>query len=97
MRTPMLPLVDIVRSSWLLADKSIDTALTTITDVFDFYGRYLVTDSGHALIIGETGYTLNYSKLDLQTLIEIGSYVPKAAFSNSCPSYVFKQCLLNQL
>jgi hypothetical protein len=54
MRTPMLPLVDIVRSSWLLADKSVDTALATITDVFDFYGRDLVADSGHALMIGET-------------------------------------------
>ena len=51
MRTPMLPLVDIVRSSWLLADKSVDTALTTITDVFDFYGRDLVADSGHTLMI----------------------------------------------
>jgi hypothetical protein len=49
MRTSMLPLVDIVRSSWLLADKSIDTTLTAITDVFDFYGRDLSADSGHAL------------------------------------------------
>ena len=62
MRTPVLPLVDIVRSSRLLADKSIDTSLTTITDVFDFYGRDLVADSGHALMIWETGAVLNYSK-----------------------------------
>ena len=62
MRTPMLPLVDIVRSSGLLGDKSVDTALTTITDVFDFYGGDVVADSGHALIIGETGSALNYSK-----------------------------------
>ena len=62
MRTSMLPLVDIVRSSWLLADKSVDTALTTITDVFDFYGRDLVANSGHALMISETGSALNYSK-----------------------------------
>jgi hypothetical protein len=61
MRTPMLPLVDIVSSSWLLADESVDTALTPITDVFDFYGEYLVADSGHALMIGETRYALNYS------------------------------------
>jgi len=47
----MLPLVDIVGSSGLLADKSIDTALTTITDIFDFYGRDLAADSGHALMI----------------------------------------------
>jgi hypothetical protein len=71
MRTPMLPLVDIVRRSGFLADKSIDTALTTITDVFDFYGRDLVADSGHALIIGETRYALNYSKPDLKALIKI--------------------------
>ena len=79
MRTSMLPLVDIVRSSWLFADKSVDTALAPITDVFYFYGRDLVADSGHALMIGESRYLLNYSKLDLQTLIEIGSYVPFAA------------------
>jgi hypothetical protein len=54
----MLPLEDIVRGSWLLADKTIDTPLTTITtitNVFDFYGSDLVADSGHALMIGETG------------------------------------------
>jgi hypothetical protein len=65
MRTPMLPLVDIVRSNWLLADKSVDTALAPITDVFDFYGRDLAANSGHALMIGETGYTHNYSTLNL--------------------------------
>jgi hypothetical protein len=75
MRTLMLPLVDIVRSSWFLADKSVDTSLTTITDVFDFYGRDLVSNSGHGLMIGETRYGLNYSKLDRQTLIETGSFV----------------------
>ena len=47
MRTPMLPLVDIVRSSWLLTDKSVDTPLTSITDVFDFYSRDLAANSGH--------------------------------------------------
>ena len=77
MRTPMLPLVDIVGSSGLLADKTVDTALATITDVFYFYGGDLVADLGHALMIGETRYALNYLKLDLQTLIEIGGYVPK--------------------
>jgi hypothetical protein len=55
----MPPLVDIVRSSGLLADKSVYTALTTITDVFNFYGRDLAADSGHVLIIGETGRRLN--------------------------------------
>ena len=30
MRTPMLPLVDIVRGSWLLADESVDAALIEI-------------------------------------------------------------------
>ena len=64
MRTPMLPLVDVVGRSWLLADELIDTAFTPITDVFDFFGRDLVADSGHTLMIGETRYLLNYSKLD---------------------------------
>ena len=54
MRTSMLPLVDIVRSRWLLADKSVDTPFTTITDVFDFYGRDIVSDLGHGLMIGES-------------------------------------------
>jgi hypothetical protein len=62
MRTSMLPLVNIVRSDRLLADKSVDTTFTTITDVFDFYGRDIVTDSGHGLMIWETGYTLNLPK-----------------------------------
>ena len=61
MRTPMLPLVDIVRSSWFLADKTVDTTLTTITGIFDFYDRDLAADSGHTLMIGETRYALNYS------------------------------------
>jgi hypothetical protein len=73
----MLPLVDIVRSSGFLADKTVDTALATITDVFYFYGGDLSADSGHGLMIGETRYALNYSTLDLQTLIETGSLVPK--------------------
>ncbi len=76
MRTAMLPLVDVVRSDRLLADKSVDTALATITDVFYFYGQDLSADSWHGLMIGETRYALNYSTLDLQTLIETGSYVP---------------------
>jgi hypothetical protein len=61
MRTAMLPLVDIVRSDRLLADKSVDTTFTSIADVLDFYGRDLAVDSGHTLMIGEAGYTLNYS------------------------------------
>jgi hypothetical protein len=72
MRTPMLPLVDIVRRSWLLADKTIDTPLTPITDVFNFYGRNLMSDSGHTLMVGETGYALNYSNLDIRTSMKIG-------------------------
>jgi hypothetical protein len=51
MRTSVLPLVDIVRSSGLLADKTIDTALATVTDVFNLYGRDLAADSGHDLMI----------------------------------------------
>ena len=66
MRTSMLPLVDIVRSSGLLADKSVDTALTSITDVFDFNGRDLAANSRHALIIEETGRRLNHDRQDFQ-------------------------------
>ena len=44
MRTSMLPLVDVVRSDRLLADKAVDASLTTITDVFDFYSRDLAAE-----------------------------------------------------
>jgi hypothetical protein len=50
MRTSMLPLVNIVRSDGFLADETVDAALTSITDVFDFYSRDLVTNSGHPLM-----------------------------------------------
>jgi hypothetical protein len=76
MRTSMLPLVDIVRSSGFLADKAVDTALTPIADVFNFYSKDLAVDSGHALMIRESRCLLNYSKLDLQKSMEIGGYVP---------------------
>ena len=69
MRTPMLPLVDIVRSSGLLADKTVDTALTSITDIFDFNGRDLATNSGHDLIIEETGRRLNHVRQDFQKAV----------------------------
>ena len=72
MRTPVLLLVDIVRGNRLLAAKAVDTSFASITDVFDFYSRDLVADSGHALMIRETGYALNYSKLDRKTSMEIG-------------------------
>jgi hypothetical protein len=62
MRTSMLPLVDVVRSDWLLADKPIETTLASIANIFDFYSRDLVADSGHTLMIGETGYALNPPK-----------------------------------
>jgi hypothetical protein len=55
MRTAMLPLVDVVGCNGPLADKPVDTALTSITNVFDFYGRDLAADSGHTLMIRETG------------------------------------------
>ena len=69
MRTPMLPLVDIVRSSGLLADKTVDTALAAITDVFDFYSRDLATNSGHDLIIEETGRRLNHDRQHFQKAV----------------------------
>ena len=55
MCTPVLPLVYVVRGFWFLADQAIDAALATITDVLDFYSRDLVADSGHGLMIEETG------------------------------------------
>ena len=36
MRTSMLPLVDVARGNWFLADKAVDITLTPITGVFDF-------------------------------------------------------------
>ena len=68
--------MDVVRRSRLLADESVDTSLASIANVFDFYSRDPMANSGHVLMIGETGYTLNYSKLDLQTSIGTGGYVP---------------------
>jgi hypothetical protein len=47
MGTAMPPLVDIVRSDGLLADESVDTAFTTITDVLDLYCWDISSDSGH--------------------------------------------------
>ena len=69
MGTSILQLVDIVRSSGLLADKSINTTLTTITDVFDFYSRDLAANSGHDLIIEETGRRLNHDRQDFQKAV----------------------------
>jgi hypothetical protein len=54
----MLPLVDVVRSNRPLADKPVDAALTSITNVFDFYSRDLAENSRHALIIKETDSSL---------------------------------------
>ena len=65
----MLPLVDIVRSSGLLADKTVDTVLTSITDVFNFYGRDLAAISGHDLIIEETGRGLNHDRQGFQKAV----------------------------
>jgi hypothetical protein len=62
MRTPMLPLVDIVRRNGLLTDETVDTSLASIANIFNFYSRDLVADSGHTLMIGETGYALNPPK-----------------------------------
>jgi hypothetical protein len=61
MRTAMLPLVDVVGGDGFLADETVDTSLASIACIFNFYGRDLVADSGHTLMIGEVGYTLNYS------------------------------------
>jgi hypothetical protein len=86
MRTSMLPLVDVVHSNGLLADKSIDATFATVTDVFDFYSRDLVTDSGHGLMIGETGAALNYSKLGPQPSMANGGspLLPLKAVLTGC-------------
>ena len=62
MRTPMLPFVDIVRCNGPLADKPVNTTLTSITDILDFYSRDLAVDSGHALMIRETASSLNLTE-----------------------------------
>ncbi len=54
-RTTMLPLVDVAGGNWSLTDEPVDTLFASITNVFDFYSRNLATNSGHALIIEETG------------------------------------------
>ncbi len=59
MRTSMLPLVNVAGGDRTLTNKPINTLLASITDVFDFYSRNLATNSGHALIIEETGWRLN--------------------------------------
>ena len=48
MCTPVLPLVDVVRCNWFLADKPVDTSFASITDVFDFYSRDFAADARHA-------------------------------------------------
>jgi hypothetical protein len=88
MRTSMLPLVDIVRGCRLHADEAVDTALTSITDVFNFYSRDLVADSRHALMIGETRYALNYSTLKLKSSMKIGSFVPIAVINHKYKSHL---------
>ena len=88
MRTSMLPLVDIVRSDRLLADQAVDTAFASITDVFDFYGRDFVANSGHVPIIGQTRQRLNpggrIPKAGTQNLIASGSNVKKTPAALMC-------------
>ena len=77
MRTPMLPFVDIVRCNGPLADKPVNTTLTSITDILDFYGRDLAADSGHALMIRETASSLNLTEKADASESTIGDrYVP---------------------
>ena len=59
MRTSMLPLVDVVRGDRSLANQPVDTLLTSITEVFVFYSRDIVADSGHAPMIRESRSMLN--------------------------------------
>ena len=59
MRTPMLPLVDIVRGDRSLGNQPVDTSLTAITNVLDFHGRDILSDAGHILMIREIRHMLN--------------------------------------
>ena len=57
--TSMLPLVNVAGGDWPFTDEPVDTLFTSITNVLDFYSRNLATNSGHALIIEESGLRLN--------------------------------------
>ena len=93
----MLPVVDVVRGSRLLANQAIYTPLTAITDVFDFYSRDLAANSGHPLMICKTGSALNHSKPDIQISMTNGGKVPlrdtrsKIVTSDPLPGYAFRR------
>jgi hypothetical protein len=63
-RTSVLPLVDVAGGDWSLTYEPVDTLFAPITDVLDFYSSNLATNSGHALIIEETGRRLNHDPQD---------------------------------
>ena len=59
MRTPMLPLVDVVRGDRSLTNQPVDTPFAPITNVLDFSGGDISADAGHILMIRETRHMLN--------------------------------------
>ena len=56
--TTMLPLVNVVGGDRSLTNEPVDTLFASITNEFDFYSGNLATNSGHVLIIEETGRRL---------------------------------------
>ena len=62
MCTTMLPLVNVAGGYWSFTYEPVDTPYTPITDVFDFYSRDFAANSGHDLIIEETGRRLNHDR-----------------------------------
>jgi hypothetical protein len=54
----MLPLVNVAGSDWSFTNEPVNSLFASITNVFDFYSRNLATNSGHVLIIEETGRRL---------------------------------------
>ena len=62
--TTMLPLVNVAGGDWSFTNEPVYTLFASITKAFDFYSRDISTDSGHVLIIEESGLMLNHDRLD---------------------------------
>jgi hypothetical protein len=58
-RTTMLPLMNVASGDCSLTNEPVYILFTPITNLLDIYIRNLATNSGHALILEETGRRLN--------------------------------------
>jgi len=57
--TTMLPLVNVAGGDWSFTDEPVNTLFASITDIFNLCSNDFAVDSGHALIIVESGRRLN--------------------------------------